>query len=150
MFSAFSCSCFPTIGTAYSRDWHGFHDFPCWAQMTRFQGYFELTFFSSTDITKLSKERSSLEDLKNAAVPVKCVCRDWGQSGAWRTRAMWQGPTLVPATSPTNSNQFEFVGLVAGIKFWSPRLDHGFCGKNGQFSRCDKSLRLVAGTSRRD
>ena len=37
-----------------------------------------------------------------------------------------QGPTLVPATSPTNSNQFEFVGLVAGTKF---------------------CLRLVAGTS---
>ena len=37
-------------------------------------------------------------------------------------------------TSPTNSNQFEFVGLVAGTK-------------NGQFTRCDLSLRLVAGTS---
>ena len=29
---------------------------------------------------------------------------------------MWLRPTLVPATSPTNSNQFEFVGLVAGTK----------------------------------
>ena len=63
-----------------------------------------------------------------------------------------QRPTLVPATSPTNSNQFEFiefehvhdqlffhriqtslnscnlnqfefVGLVAGTKFWSLQLD---------------------------
>ena len=30
---------------------------------------------------------------------------------------------LVPATSPTNSNQFKFVGLVSGTKFWSLRLD---------------------------
>ena len=34
-----------------------------------------------------------------------------------------QGLKLVPATSPTNSNQFEFVGLVAGTEFWSLRLD---------------------------
>ena len=55
-----------------------------------------------------------------------------------------QGPTLVPAASPMNSNQFEFVGLVAGTKFTR------FCGKNDQFTQCDQSLQLVPATCCRD
>ena len=30
---------------------------------------------------------------------------------------------LVSGTCPTNLNQFDFVGLVVGTKFWSLRLD---------------------------
>ena len=56
---------------------------------------------------------------------------------------------MVPATSPTNSNQFEFVGLVAGTKFWSLRLD--FVAKMASLhdatSPCDLLRGLVAGTS---
>ena len=41
---------------------------------------------------------------------------------------------LVPATSPTNSNWFEFVGLVAGTQV-------GPCDQIlKQFKRCDWSL----------
>ena len=29
----------------------------------------------------------------------------------------------VAGTCPTNLNQFDFLGLVAGTKFWFPRLD---------------------------
>ena len=51
----------------------------------------------------------------------------------------------VARTCPQNSNQSEFVGLVAGTKiatrFWS---------KNGQFTQWDISPQLVAGSSRRD
>ena len=32
---------------------------------------------------------------------------------------------LVAGTCPKNSNQFEFVGLVAATKFWSMRLVAG-------------------------
>ena len=60
-----------------------------------------------------------------------------------------QGPALVPVTSPTNSNQVEFVELVAGSKFWSLRLD--FVAKMGSShdatSHCDFLQGLVTGTS---
>ena len=55
-------------------------------------------------------------------------------------------PSRSPATSPMNSNWFKFRGtspaqglkLIPTTRFWS---------KNGQFTRCDRSLRPVAGTS---
>ena len=55
---------------------------------------------------------------------------------------------LFPATGPTNSNQFEFVGPVAGTKFWSLRLH--FFTKMGSAHEGNWSPGLVAGTSRRD
>ena len=59
------------------------------------------------------------------------------------------GPSLVPATSPTNSNQFKFVGLVAGTKFWSVRLDFvaKMASSHDATSPCDLLQGLVAGTS---
>ena len=57
------------------------------------------------------------------------------------TKSSRRDQNLVAATSPTNSNWFEFVGLVAGTKV-------GPCDKIlKQFTRCDWSLRPVAGTS---
>lgn len=49
----------------------------------------------------------------------------------------------VAGTLPTNSNQFELVGLVAGTKFGPvTRL----FDKNGYFTRWDLSPPLVSGT----
>ena len=50
------------------------------------------------------------------------------------------------ATSPTNSNQFEFVGLVAGTKFWSLRLDFvaKMASSHDATSPCDLLQGLVA------
>ena len=58
--------------------------------------------------------------------------------------------TLVPATSPMNSNQFEFLVLVAGTKFWSLRLDFmaKMASSHDVTSPCDLLEGLVAGTSR--
>ena len=52
-------------------------------------------------------------------------------------------------TSPTKSNQFEFVGLVAGTKFWSLRLDFvaKMVSSHDATSPCDLLQGLVAGTS---
>ena len=52
-------------------------------------------------------------------------------------------------TSPTKSNQFEFVGLVAGTKFWSLRLDFvaKMVSSHDTTSPCDLLQGLVAGTS---
>jgi len=52
---------------------------------------------------------------------------------------------LVPGTGPTNSNKFEFVGLVAGTKFWSLRLH--FLTKMGSAHEGNWSPGLVAGAS---
>ena len=52
---------------------------------------------------------------------------------------------LVPGTGPTNSNKFEFVGLVAGTKFWSNFGLKWVVNTKGLWSPG-----LVAGTSRRD
>ena len=53
---------------------------------------------------------------------------------------------LVPATSSTNLNQFEFVGLVAGTKL---RLDFvaTMASSHDATSPCDLLQGLVAGTS---
>ena len=60
-----------------------------------------------------------------------------------------QCATLVLATSPMNSNQFEFVGLVAGTKFWSLRLDFvaKMASSHDATSPCDLLQGLVSGTS---
>ena len=56
---------------------------------------------------------------------------------------------LVPATSPTNSNQFEFVELVAGTKFWTLRLIFAakMASSHDATSPCDLLKGLVTGTS---
>ena len=60
------------------------------------------------------------------------------------TKSTRRDQNLNLATSPTNSNWFEFVGIVAGTK-----VDP--CDQIlKQFTRCDWSLRLAAGTSRRE
>ena len=48
-----------------------------------------------------------------------------------------------------NSNQFEFVGLVVGTKFWYLRLDFvaKMAGSHNATSPCDLLQGLVAGTS---
>ena len=48
-----------------------------------------------------------------------------------------------------NSNQFEFVGLVAGTKLWSLRLDFvaKMASPHDATSPCDLLQVLVAGTS---
>ena len=52
-------------------------------------------------------------------------------------------------TKRVKDGEFEFVGLVAGTKFWSLRLD--FVAKMASSHDATAwSLRLVAGTSRRD
>ena len=62
-----------------------------------------------------------------------------------------QGPTLVPATSPKNSNQFEFVEFkpvwICGTSWGGPKLVPAtrFCGKNGQFTWCNLSCDLLQG-----
>ena len=52
---------------------------------------------------------------------------------------------LVPGTGPTNSNNFEFVGLVVGTKFWSLRLH--FLTKMGSAHEGNWYPGLVARTS---
>ena len=58
-------------------------------------------------------------------------------------------PGLVAETGPTNSNQFEFVGQVAGTKFWSPRLDFLSKMASSHDGTCPRDLLQgqVAGTS---
>ena len=55
----------------------------------------------------------------------------------------------VAGTCPNNSNQFEFVGLVAGSKFWSLRLDFVTKMTSSHDGTCPPDLvqELVAGTS---
>ena len=48
-----------------------------------------------------------------------------------------------------NSNQYEFVGLVAGTKFWSLRVDFvaKMASSHDATSPCDLLQGIVAGTS---
>ena len=59
------------------------------------------------------------------------------------------GTNFLPATSSTKSNQFEFVGLVAGTKFWSLRLDFvaKMASSHDATGPCDLLQGLVVGTS---
>ena len=58
-----------------------------------------------------------------------------------------QGP--VPATGPTNSNQFEFLGPISGTKIQSlrPDFDENWPVHTTGLGRRDQSLRPVPATS---
>ena len=77
--------------------------------------------------------------------PEEFTRRDWSQSLVPRTVHTKRFQEEVTGTCPKNSNQFEFLGLVAGTKLWSLWLD--FEAEEDGTCPCDLLQWLVAGTS---